>query len=83
MVGSFTKTALALISSSAILQLMSGITFMTDERGKRTAAVIDLRRHRKLWEDFYDAVLAESRANEPRETLESVKRRLKLGKAHG
>ena len=49
----------------------------------QTAAVIDLRRHRRLWEDFYDTVLVESRANEPRESLESVKRRLKLTKAHG
>ncbi|HEY8651280.1 MAG TPA: hypothetical protein VIL70_10240 [Chthoniobacterales bacterium] len=56
---------------------------MIDSRGTKTAAVIDLRRHRKLWEDFYDTVLAESRAHEPRESLNSVKRRLKLAKAHG
>ena len=62
---------------------MSGITFMIDSRGTKTAAVIDLRRHRRLWEDFYDTVLAGSRAHEPRESLASVKRRLKLGKAHG
>jgi len=62
---------------------MSGITFMIDSQGNKTAAVIDLRRHRKLWEDFFDTLLAESRAHEPRESLESVKRRLKLGKAHG
>ena len=62
---------------------MSGITFMVDSHGKKTAAVIDLRRHRKLWEDFYDAMLAESRASEPRESLAAVKRRLKLGPAHG
>jgi hypothetical protein len=62
---------------------MSGITFMIDSHGKKTAAVIDLRRHRRLWEDFYDTVLAESRAQEPRESLDSVKRRLKLAKTHG
>jgi len=62
---------------------MSGITFMIDSQGKKTAAVIDLRRHRKLWEDFFDAMLAETRAHEPRESLDSVKRRLKLVKAHG
>ena len=56
---------------------------MIHSRGKKTAAVIDLRRHRRLWEDFYDTVLAESRAHEPRESLHSVKRRLKLSKAHG
>lgn len=53
---------------------MSGISFMVDPHGKKTAAVIDLRRHRPLWEDFYDTMVAQSRALEPRETLESVKR---------
>ena len=55
---------------------------MIDSKGNKTAAVIDLRKHRKLWEDFYDSLLAESRAHEPRESLDSVKRRLKLSKAH-
>ena len=55
---------------------------MIDSKGNKTAAVIDLRKHRKLWEDFYDSLLAESRAREPRESLDSVKRRLKLSKAH-
>ena len=62
---------------------MSGITFIVDSRGEKTAAVIDLRRYRKLWEDFYDTVLVAARAKEPRETLDSVKRRLKLTKADG
>jgi hypothetical protein len=52
---------------------MSGIAFMVDERGRKTAAVIDLRKHGRAWEDFYDALLAESREN-----LEPVKRSLKL-----
>jgi hypothetical protein len=70
-------------SRVGIVCRMSGITFMVDSRGEKTAAVIDLRRHRKLWEDFYDTVLVESRAKEPRESLDSVKRRLKLTKVHG
>jgi len=49
---------------------------MVDERGRKTAAVIDLRKHEQLWEDFYDALVAKSRVNEPREGLESVRRRL-------
>jgi len=56
---------------------MSGITFMVDERGHKTAAVIDLRKHEQLWEDFYDALLVRSRAHEPRESLESVRQLLK------
>jgi hypothetical protein len=56
---------------------MSGISFMVDDRGRKTAAVIDLRRHEQLWEDFYDALVVESRSDEPRESLESVRQRLK------
>jgi len=59
---------------------MTGISFMVDERGNKTAAVIDLRRHRRIWEDFYDALLVESRARDPRESLNEVRRRLKLRK---
>ena len=66
-----------------MVPLMSGITFMIDADGKKTAAVIDLRRHGKLWEDFFDTLLAESRAHEPRESFDSVKRRLKLVREHG
>jgi len=62
---------------------MGGVTFMVESKGKKTAAVIDLRRHRKLWEDFYDFALTQSRAGEPRESLASVKRRLSLAKANG
>jgi hypothetical protein len=31
---------------------MSGISFMVDEKGRKTAAVIDLRKHEQIWEDF-------------------------------
>ena len=56
---------------------MSGISFMVDAHGEKTAAVIDLRRHQRLREDFFDAAVVESRSHEPRETLESVRRRLR------
>lgn len=49
---------------------------MVDEHGRKTAAVIDLREHERLWEDFYDSLLVASRANEPRESVESVRQRL-------
>ena len=75
--------ALAFIPLIHIFKSMNGITFMIDSHGAKTAAVIDLRRHRKLWEDFYDTALAEARAREPRESLDFVKRRLKIAKANG
>ena len=62
---------------------MSGIQFLIDERGEKTAAVIDLRRHRRIWEDFYDALVVQMRATEPRESLGEVKRRLRLKRRNG
>lgn len=55
---------------------MRGVRFILDATGKQSAVVIDLRRNRSLWEDFYDRALAESRRHEPRESLESVRKRL-------
>ena len=56
---------------------MKGVQFVVNERGEKTAVVIDLRKHSEVWEDFYDATVARRRQNEPRETLESVKKRLR------
>jgi hypothetical protein len=55
---------------------MHGVQFIVDEHGKKTAVVIDLKINAELWEDFCDCALARSRQSEPRERLESVKRRL-------
>jgi hypothetical protein len=33
---------------------MTGIQFITDEKGRKTAAVIDLKKHKALWEDIED-----------------------------
>lgn len=55
---------------------MKGVQFLVDDKGQKTATVIDLKRHADLREDFFDAALARRRATEPREALESVKHRL-------
>jgi hypothetical protein len=59
---------------------MKGVQFLIDERGNKTAVLIDLKRNADLWEDFYDFALARSRETDPRETLYSVKRRLRRRK---
>jgi hypothetical protein len=56
---------------------MRGVQFLVDDDGERTAVLIDLKKNAQLWEDFYDLALAKSRAREPRETLASVKRRIR------
>lgn len=55
---------------------MRGIQYITDDRGKKKSVVIDLVSYGDLWEDFYDSLIARKRASEPRESLESVKKRL-------
>lgn len=60
---------------------MTGIKFVIDESGEKSAVMIDLKKHSKLWEDFYDTLKVKTREDEPREPLKKVKARLKrLGK---
>jgi hypothetical protein len=63
---------------------MTGIQFITDEKGRKTAAIIDLKRHRALWEDIEDVLVSRSRQHEKRIPLEKVKADLiKSGKLRG
>ena len=63
---------------------MSGIQFVVDKEGKKTAVVIDLKRHGKLWEDIYDDLIADSRAKEPRVPWRTVKAKpRRAGKLNG
>jgi hypothetical protein len=55
---------------------MKGVEFVVDNQGEKKAVLIDLRRHRVIWEDFYDTLLGKEREGEPRESLEEVKRRV-------
>jgi len=64
--------------------MMKGIQFVVDDHGKQKAVQIDLKKHGELWEDFYDALVARMRAEDPRESLRSVKQRLQQqGKLNG
>jgi hypothetical protein len=53
---------------------MPGIEFLIDRKGRKKAVLIDLKKHKDLWEDLYDAYLAHCRRHEPRESLATVKR---------
>jgi hypothetical protein len=52
---------------------MQGIQFLTDARGKRVAVQIDLKRHSRLWEDFEDVLVANSRRREKNIPIDRVK----------
>ena len=45
---------------------MTGIQFITDEKGRKTAAIIDLKKHKALWEDIEDVLVSRSRRHEKR-----------------
>jgi hypothetical protein len=63
---------------------MTGIQFITDEKGRKTAAVIDLKKHKALWEDIEDVLISRSRRHEKRIPLDKVKSDLiKSTKLHG
>ena len=63
---------------------MTGIQFITDEKGHKTAAVIDLKTHKTLWEDIQDVLVSQSRQHEKSVPLEKVKSDLiKRGKLRG
>jgi len=43
---------------------MTGIQFVTDEKGRKVGVPIDLKRHAAIWEDFADDLISESRRKE-------------------
>jgi hypothetical protein len=56
---------------------MTGIQYLTNEKGKKVAVQIDLLKHGELWEDFYDLLVARRRAHDPRESIEFVRNHLR------
>jgi hypothetical protein len=52
---------------------MGGIQFLTDEKGHKTAAVIDLKTHKALWEDIQDVLISKTRRHEKGVALDKVK----------
>jgi len=43
---------------------MSGIQFVTDQKGRKVGVLIDLKKHGAIWEDFWDGLTSESRRKE-------------------
>jgi hypothetical protein len=56
---------------------MNGIKFISDEKGKKDAVIIDLKKHSELWEDIYDSLIASERVKEPSESYENVKAKVR------
>ncbi len=63
---------------------MEGIHFVTNDKGKRVAVLVDLEKYADLWEDFYDALTLEQRKHDKRIPLSEVRKHLvKAGKLRG
>jgi len=60
---------------------MQGIDFITDEKGKRKAVVIDLDQYGEVVEDLIDGIVATKRlrSQKPKHDLAAMKRRVVQG----
>ncbi len=47
-----------------VTKIMKGIQFVIDDKGKKTAVIIDLKQWGKEWEEFYNILLSHSQTNE-------------------
>ena len=52
---------------------MTGIQFVTDDKGRKVAVQIDLKQYGALLEDFWDGLISQSRRHEKRIPLEKIK----------
>ena len=52
---------------------MSGIQFVTDDKGRKVAVQIDLKKYGALLEDFWDGLVSQSRRHEKGIPLEKIK----------
>ena len=62
---------------------MTGIKFITDEKGRRTDVVINLRRYSKELEDFFDHLVFEERKQEETVSFEKILEDLKREERYG
>jgi len=55
---------------------MTGIQFVIDEKGRRVAVQIDLKRHGAKLEEFWDGLVSESRRKDKGIPFEKIKAEL-------
>jgi len=63
---------------------MNGIQFVTDDKGRKVAVLVDLKKHGAIWQDFWDGLISEKRRKEKGIPLEKIKADLiKRGRLRG
>ncbi|PZO35988.1 MAG: hypothetical protein DCF17_17890 [Shackletoniella antarctica] len=55
---------------------MDGVQFLINEKGEKTAVLLDLEQWGDLWEDFYDLLVSRSRAQEETVSWDDLKAEL-------
>lgn len=55
---------------------IEGINFVIDENQNKVAVLIDLKKHKTAWEDFYSILLAEAREKEPKRSYRAFQKEL-------
>ncbi len=45
-------------------EAMTGVQFVTEDKGRKVGVLVDLKKHRAVWEDFWDGLVSESRRKE-------------------
>jgi len=56
---------------------VKGVQFVTDTDGRKVAVLLNLEQWGELWEDIYDNMLADARADEPSMPLEEFEAELR------
>jgi hypothetical protein len=63
---------------------VTGIQFVIGEKGRKPAVLIDLEKHKAIWEDFWDGLVSESRRKEKSMPYEEYRaKRLKANRQRG
>ena len=60
---------------------MKGVSYITDEHGKKTAVVISLKNYKEEIEDFLDGLEAQSRVAEPSVDFEKAVTKIIISKS--
>ena len=56
---------------------MKGVNYLIDEKGTKTAVVINLNEYGRIWENFHDIMISNMREKEDKISWKSLKAEMK------
>jgi hypothetical protein len=75
--GQYRQPLIGIEVHKEVIMAVSGIQFVTDSDGNRVAVLLDLNQWSELWEDIYDNIVAETRREEPKISLDEFEAELR------